>query len=116
MDTMVWESLGIFSISAAMGERSMATPSVESMVPRINTSTDTPAAGLVTVTLSPGRYPTVLAKSPSGKAPGSATTALPSREGMGAAKRRAPATMHIHTAPIRFILFPLLYLTLVTPP
>ena len=59
------------------------------MAPKIKTSTAQPLAGFVTVTLSPGKYPIVLAKRPLGISPSSQTTALPSREGRAAAKRTA---------------------------
>ena len=64
----------------------MATPEEGSREPKTRTLIVTPVAGFVTLTLSPGRYPTVFANSPRGNTPSSATTALPSREGFVFAK------------------------------
>src|SRR5574344_446055 len=75
------------SLVAASGESRIAIPSDGSIAPRTNTSMVIPFVGLVTLTLSPGSYPTVLANNPAGISPLSATTALPSRDGRAAANR-----------------------------
>ena len=83
-------TLGVIkSLSAASGERSIATPVEGSIDPKTNTLIVTPVAGFVTLTLSPGRYPTVFANNPRGSTPSSATTARPSKDGFDVAKTDA---------------------------
>ena len=111
MRTWVLESGVMNSLSAASGER-IATPADGSMEPRISTLMVMPVAGLVTLTLSPGRYPTVFANSPVGRTPSSATTARPSRDGFDVAKVAEASKATISSEKInRLIIYPSLFLS-----
>ena len=92
------------SLSAASGERRIATPEVGSREPNTSTLIVTPVVGFVTLTLSPGRYPTVLAKRPLGNTPSSATTALPSKDGLFVAKTDVMQSKHKVIRINRFII------------
>ena len=76
--------------AAASGESIIATPSDGSSAPITRISIVESPVIFVTLIISPGRYPTVLAKSPSGNTPGSTTTALPSKDGLKDASKRHP--------------------------
>ena len=97
----------IKSFSAASGESMIATPLDGSIEPNTSTLMVMPVAGFVTLTLSPGRYPTVFAKSPLGRTPSSATMARPSMVGFDAAKPIIPIdTVNNRIAKILFIIPP----------
>ena len=93
----------INNLSAASGESIIAIPADGSNEPSTKTFTVTPVAGFVTLTLSPGKYPTVLANKPRGKIPSSATTALPSKDGLDVAKRENVIKTSSNICMIRFI-------------
>ena len=87
----IWlESFSISSNFAASGERRIATPSEGSNAPITKISTVFLVVRLVTPMLSPGKYPTVLAKTPWGISPSLATIALPSKEGLNDVKIKHP--------------------------
>ena len=100
----------MLSSAAASGERRIATPCDGSKEPKTKISTVFPFAGFTTLTLSPGRYPTVFPNKPEGSSPFSATTALPSTEGLKPVNKR-PERMKIPAKINIFFIQPLTYLT-----
>ena len=66
----------------------IATPSEGSKAPITRISTVVLPEIFVTLITSPGRYPTVFAKSPSGNSPSAATKALPSKDGLKDARSK----------------------------
>ena len=74
----------IYNSFAASGESTIAIPSVASKLPKIITSMLIFVWGFVTTTISPGKYPGDFANNPLGNSPASATTALPSKDGLEA--------------------------------
>ena len=80
---------------AASGESIIATPSDGSRAPITRISTFLVPSILETMIVSPGRYPTVFAKSPTGITPSSTTRALPSSDGLKDANKKHPDTTKI---------------------